>query len=269
MEPYQFFAPIPATTVTSADLASWLFQRRSQVKALVVNRGPHSDYDGDTMELLLKKLQSLDSSLATSALTPAQVVQNLQTWLGQEKDHGVWNYYVNDQLAKDDRERQRQRGEDEAQRLTRAKNDARVAAGQVAGENSHGMLSSRESEQPVGRVIAGLALIGQPGVTYRGISGVDKHLHATHALVSALLAGTQQAEAWPVASCAEVDALKRFLHAQQPPLAAIPADTLVFHAMVWHPGGKWGGKETTARWQDRSACKNCAQWFSKIGAIRA
>jgi hypothetical protein len=40
----------------------------------------------------------------------------------------------------------------------------------------------------------------------------------------------------------------------------IPAGVLYFHAETWN--------EEKRKWQGRSACKNCSQWFDKIDAQR-
>jgi hypothetical protein len=87
------------------------------------------------------------------------------------------------------------------------------------------------------------------------------HQYASHTVMTELLKGTKQAMEWPVASCGEVDALKQYLHdVGITSVAKIPSGSLYFHAETWN--------DKAGKWQGRSACKNCSQWFEKIGAQR-
>jgi hypothetical protein len=269
MQPYRFYTPLPAAGAPAAEIKDWFFQRRVQVEALVKSYTPKSAFNNDGMNMVSKKLLRLESSIASGDMTAAAAVNNFQTWLNDSEDWGAWADYVADQQERDRAERARQQEEQQRAAIAAAKVRARDAARRLSGQYAGGLLSDRGT----GRVIAGLAVVGAPAAVHQGVSGIDMHTHNNHLLIAPLLAGTHQAEAWPQASCAEVDALKSYLHAHVPAfntLADIGNGGIpVFHAMVWHPGGKWQGKETSARWQDRAACANCDQWLDKIGALRA
>ncbi|WP_327092302.1 hypothetical protein OIE66_17145 [Nonomuraea sp. NBC_01738] len=270
MQPYQFFEDVPADTAPADTISAWFFTRKSQVRALVDGYTPQAAYEQYPMEALLKKLQNLDGALGAKTMAQGAAIRAFNEFINAGGDYGAWKAYEIDQKAKDTAERLRQQEAAHQRQISDAKSAARRAASHVAHQYPHGVQSNAAAPgQPVGRVVAGLAVVGQVA-TYGGISGTDMHVHAGHPLLNSVIGGANNAEPWPVGSCAEVDALKTFLHANAfANFAAIPTGALVFHAMVWHPGGVWQGKETSARWQDRGACKNCSQWFAKLGAIRA
>jgi hypothetical protein len=197
----------------------------------------------------------------------AAVVADFKAWTSDYSDRGAWDHYVTWQKEQDKARQDAQDRQAAEKAVTDAKNRATGAAKAETSKRAAGLMSSDGKN---GRVIAGLAFVGIPGTTYYGISGTDKHAASSAAVdqvVTDLLKGTHQAENWPQKSCAEVDALKRYLTASGIiAVAAIPRDTLVFHAEVWHPGGAWNGKMTSKRWQPRAACANCEQWVGKIGA---
>ncbi|MEV4889598.1 hypothetical protein AB0K48_09430 [Nonomuraea sp. NPDC055795] len=268
MEPYQFYAPIPASTASAQAIKDWFYRRRTQVSALAVSYTPHSTFSQDAMEALEKKLRSMESFLANKG-APATAVDEFGKWLASNSDYGAWDYYVADQQAKDLIESDRQAQAMNAAAINDAKNRASGGALALSRQNAAGMMSLDKKN---GRVISGLAVVGDAAQLYTGISGKDKHGFPDHPLIARLLEGTHQAMDWPQESCAEVDALKKYLHAQVVPVTAlnqIPRNTLVFNALVWHPGGNWEGKVTSQRWQPRSACANCDQWLRKIGALRS
>jgi hypothetical protein len=268
VQPYQFFTPIPQVTAatTRQEVKDWFCIRRAQVLALGKTLTIRSAVGQDAMDALWKKLGALENQAGGN--TPlATVVQDFQQWLVYPNDE-PWDFYVAEQQKLDAAERARQLEAARVRAIDEAKQRAVDAAIAETTNYGGGLLSERGT----GRVIAGLALVNNAGVTYTGISGVDMHTHATHPVIDELLRGTNQAEDWPQISCAEVDALKSFLHAAIPAInsvAQIPRDTLVFHARVWNPGGSKSGKTTTPHWQARGACKNCSQWVAKIGALLA
>ncbi|GAA3447063.1 hypothetical protein [Planomonospora venezuelensis] len=271
MEPYQFFTDAP--TATDRDtVMKWFRRRKVQVAALDDNYTPKSGFDRDAMSALRNKLNSCENGIATDRLTPADAVTGFQKWLADGSDHGAWDAYVADQTAKDTTERKRQEEAAALKRVSDAKEAARRTAMNICGRHSGGLLSNRPGDNPVGRVVCGLAVIGSPGVTFEGYSGQDMHQHPTSDLIRQLVRGITQSEKWPPEACAEVDALKRWLNSPGVNVASIeqiPRDTLVFHARVWHPGGRWGGKQTSPGWQDRGACVYCQNWIGRIGAISA
>ncbi len=266
MQPYQPFSPIPQVTAatTRQEIKDWLFLRRAQVWSLVKTLTIKSEIGKDTMEALWKKLGALEVQALGN--TPLNVViGDLQEWLDAYKDGGAWDYYVTEQKRLDAVELARQAEAAKARAVGEAKQRAVDAAVALSKTYGNGLLSDRQT----GRVIAGLAMVNNAGLTYTGISGVDMHIHATHPVIDELLRGTHKAEEWPQTSCAEVDALKSYLHAAIPAInsvAQIPRDTLVFHARVWNTGGSKSGKAATPHWQPRGACANCSQWVEKIGA---
>ncbi|MBG0831391.1 hypothetical protein HS041_26960 [Planomonospora sp. ID67723] len=271
MEPYQFFTDAPAAHDRDT-VMKWFRRRKGQVAALDDNYTPKSGFDRDAMGTLRNKLNNYESAIATDRTTPADAVTSFQKWLADGYDNGAWDAYVKNQTAKDTVERKRQ---EEASALKEV-NDAKAAATQTAmnicRRHSGGLLSNRPGDDPVGRVVCGLAVIGSPGVTFEGYSGQDMHLHPTSALIGELVRGITRSEKWPPEACAEVDALKRWLNGPGAHIASIeqiPKDALVFHARVWHPGGKWNGKQTSPGWQDRGACVYCKNWLKRIGAVNA
>ncbi|MEV6036545.1 hypothetical protein AB0L65_35700 [Nonomuraea sp. NPDC052116] len=269
MEPYQFFTPLPAATADRDTVKVWFFQRKVQVSALCSGHSPKSGFSLDTMTALRSKLTTYESRVGLNEMTPGTAVTQFQQWLDGYGDNGAWQIYLDDQTRKDSAERERQRVEAEARKIRDAENAARSTATGICDRYRAGLLSSRASETPVGRVVCGLAVIGSPGATYEGFSGQDMHQHATTSLITALVTGITQSEKWPPESCAEVDALKRWLNGPGAGISSvekIPGDTFVFHARVWHPGGKWGGKETSPGWKDRGACVYCQHWIRRIGA---
>jgi hypothetical protein len=265
---YQPFTPIPQVTAatTRQEVRDWFCLRRAQVLALGKTLTIKSEVGKDQMDALWRKLGALETQAGGN--TPlATVVQDFQQWLVYPNED-AWEFYVAEQRKLDAAELERQRQAAQERAVSTAKQEAVDAAIALTRTYGQGLLSDRGT----GRVIAGLAFVNNAGVTYTGISGVNMHTHATHPLIDELLKGTHQAEEWPQKSCAEVDALKTYLHTTVPAInsiAQIPQDTLVFHARVWNPGGVQSGKTVTPHWQPRGACKNCLQWVDKIGALLA
>ncbi|MFG6195358.1 hypothetical protein [Nonomuraea sp. JJY05] len=269
MEPYQFFTPIPAATADRDTVKGWFFQRKVQVSALCAGHTPRSGFSLDSMEALRSKLTAYESRVGLNTMTPAAAITQFQQWLGDYGDNGAWQFYVDDQTRKDGVERERQRVAAEARKVSEAEAEARATAKGICDQHPGGLLSSREGETKVGRVVCGMAVIGSPGAAYEGFSGQDLHRYATTSLITELVRGITQSEKWPPESCAEVDALKRWLNGPGAGISSvekIPGDTFVFHARVWHPGGKWGGKESSPGWKDRGACVYCQNWIKRIGA---
>ncbi|MCT9929798.1 hypothetical protein N5079_06140 [Planotetraspora sp. A-T 1434] len=267
-QPYRPFTPIPTVTptTTTQEVTDWFYLRRAQVEALARSMTIKSDISPDVMEFLGRKLRTMEGRL-TGGIPPATVVNDLQAWLGEGGDHGAWDFYVAAQTKQDQAELARQAEAARSLAVDQARNRASAAAIALTKTYGSGLLSDRGT----GRVIAGLAVVNTPA-TFTGISGVDKHTHPSHPVIDELLKGTHKAEEWPQASCAEVDALKSYLHAAAPPItsiAQIPRGALVFHAQVWNIGGPRGGKSSTPHWQARGACANCSQWVEKIGALLA
>ncbi|MEU4233621.1 hypothetical protein AB0F17_55850 [Nonomuraea sp. NPDC026600] len=272
MEPYPFFTPLPAATADSVTVKGWFYLRKAQVAALCDSRTARSGFDLDAMEALRRKLTTFETRVSLNEMTPGTAITQFQQWLKDDGDRGAWQAYVDDQTTKDDIERERQRVEAEARKITDAETAARSTAMSICNRHSAGLLSNREGA-PVGRVVCGMAVIGSPGVTYEGFSGQDMHGLVTNPLITPLITelvrGITQSENWPPESCAEVDALKRWLNgpgAGVNSIKEIPGDIFVFHARVWHPGGTWGGKKTSQGWKDRGACVYCQHWIKRIGA---
>lgn len=271
MEPYQsqFFTPIPDAADPERKIKDWFYLRRTQVAALASSYTPRSDFGEAGMIALEKKLRNMEGVLATGQQSPNAVIGGFKKWLDEGWDDGAWTYYKDGQEAKDLAESDRQDQEAKAVAINEAKDRARNEVQALSRRNAGGLMSASGKN---GRVISALAVVSDPVLLHTGISGQDKHTYAGHPLIAPLLVGTHKAMDWPQEACAEVDALKSYLHELPEQLTAvsqIPRNTLVFHAMVWHPGGNWEGKVTSPRWQDRSACANCDQWLKKIGALRA
>ncbi|MEW9529231.1 hypothetical protein [Microbispora sp. NPDC049125] len=268
MQPHQPYTPLPPAAPAPAKqtLGDWFYLRRTQVEALAGSMTIKSDFSKDLMEALGRKLRTMEGLISQDTPT-ATVVTQFQGWLDDYKDHGAWNHYVAEQAKLDKAEADRQEKATKDREISQAKQRASSAAITLTKTYGGGLLSDRGT----GRVIAGLAVVNSPA-TYTGISGVDMHTHATNSVIDELLKGTHKAEEWPQASCAEVDALKSYLHAAPAPIvsiAQIPRGALVFHAQVWNIGGTKGGKYVTPHWQARGACANCTQWVEKIGALLA
>lgn len=269
--PLPTFSDIPTVDQNTPvnQVKTWFYQRRVQVEGLARQLNPKSDFSQDTMERLGAKIRNAETRLAGGEDHVA-VVADFRAWVVDGSDYGAWNYYKTWQLAQDQAAADALAKAAAEQALSDAKNAANRAATSETKKRPRGLMNS---DNTAGRVIAGLAFIGTPGVTYFGISGVDMHAASglpVNQVITALLSGATQAEKWPLAACAEVDALKRYLTANGiTSVAAIPKDTLVFHAEVWNPGQQWDGKTTSPHWQPRAACKNCKQWIGKIGALLA
>lgn len=267
MQPYQPFTPIPQVTVvtTRQEVKDWVGLRRAQVLVLSKTLTIQSKVGRDAMDALWSKLGTLASQAAGN--TPLDtLIRDFQQWVDTYPNDEAWDFYVAEQQKLDAAELARQMEAAKVRAVSDAKQRAVDAAIALTKTYGGGLLSDRGT----GRVIAGLAIVNNAGVTYSGISGVDMHTHTTHQVIGELLKGTNQAEDWPQTSCAEVDALKTYLHAAIPAInsiAQIPQGTLVFHARVWNPGGPKSGKVVTPHWQPRGACKNCSQWVEKIGAL--
>jgi len=268
-QPFTDFPTVtPATPAT--EVPNWIFLRRAQVEGLARLLTPRSDFDKETMEALGLKLRAMESRI-TRGDAHATVVADFKAWIVVDSnDRGAWDYYKAWQQKHDGEVADAQVREAAAKAVSQARGRAGDAAAAQTRMRPTGLMAS---DGVNGRVIAGLALVGAPALSYFGISGTDMHAASSAAVdlvITELLKGTNQAEKWPQRSCAEVDALKRYLTAAGiTSVANIPQDTLVFHAEVWHPGGSWNGKITSKRWQPRGACANCKQWVGKIGALLA
>lgn len=268
MQPYQSFTPIPDAADPEQKIKDWFYLRRTQVAALARSYTPQSNFTQAEMDGLENKLRNMEGILATDQ-PPKTAIGNFKQWLDEGYDNGAWTYYKNGQETKDLAESDRQAQAAKAAEINEAKGRARNGVLALSKKNSGGLMAASGRN---GRVISALAVVSDPALLHTGISGQDKHQYVDHPLIAPLLAGTSKAMDWPQEACAEVDALKKYLHALPVQLTAvsqIPRNTLVFHAMVWHPGGNWEGKATSQRWQDRSACANCDQWLKTIGALRA
>ncbi len=228
-------------------LLGWAYQRRSEASSIYKTMTVHQPRTA--VEELIERLRKLEGSLVDEGRDPIKAWDAFIAFL-DDYDTGGWTFYLERQAAID------KEIEDEERRLTRQRLAALAATEAVAMRNKY----PGGPNVLVGTVIAGLVDV-ETGRTWIGTSGQTAHTRAAHTVMTNLLKGTVKAEEWPVAACAEVDAMKQYLHDMGIDSAdGIPADTLYFHAETWN--------SSAGKWQGRAACKNCSQWFKKISAQR-
>ncbi|GLY80342.1 hypothetical protein [Actinoallomurus iriomotensis] len=236
----------PLGEVDQKALLRWAFQRRSEISKILSRMPARESRTG--VETLISRVSRLETNLV-GGTDPIEAWDEFVEFLdGEGAD--AWEYYLKQQEAVDKelQEAERRKARDRLAALA-----ARVA---VKARNKY----QGGPNAQVGTVIAGLVDV-TTGRTWVGTSGVAAHATAAHPVMTALLDRTRDVEKWPVASCAEVDAMKQYLHANNiTSLQEIPAESLFFHAETWN--------EEARKWQGRSACKNCSQWFTKIQAQR-
>jgi hypothetical protein len=194
--PDQPFTDFP--TVTPATLATevpnWIYLRRAQVEGLARLLTPRSDFDKETMEALGRKLRAMESRI-TRGDAHATVVADFKAWIVVDSnDGGAWDYYKAWQQKHDGEVADAQQREAAAKAVSQARGRAGDAAAAQTRTRPTGLMAS---DGVNGRVIAGLALVGAPALSYFGISGTDMHAASSAAVdlvITELLKGTNQAE---------------------------------------------------------------------------
>lgn len=235
------------TEIDRTALKNWAYQRRSEMSAIL--RKMKVGDPKDAVEELIKRLGTLESSMLSEEVDPMTAWSAFIDYL-DEKDSGGWSFYLEKQAILD-KELEETRRKEAIERFAAlaATKAVQFRKGHAGGPGS-----------TVGTVVAGLANV-EDGSSWVGTSGVSLHKYASHPVMAKLLANTHQAEDWPVEACAEVDAMKQYLHqANITSVDQIPKGALFFHAETWD--------DRKRVWKGRSACANCSQWFEKIGAKR-
>jgi hypothetical protein len=232
--------------VDQKTLLQWAFQRRSEISKILSKMPARESRSG--VEALIGRLSRFETNLVEGR-DPIEAWDEFVEFLdGTGAD--AWEYYLQKQEAIDKELQEAERRQ--------ARNRFAALAAREAIKTRNKYPGGPNSQ--VGTVIAGLVDV-TTGLTWVGTSGIAAHKIPTHSVMTTLLKDTRDVEGWPVASCAEVDAMKQYLRDSGiTSVKNIPTEALYFHAETWN--------EKARKWQGRSACKNCSQWFAKIQAER-
>ncbi|MFC6084328.1 hypothetical protein [Sphaerisporangium aureirubrum] len=243
-----FTAEIPMEKqVPTVKVKDWAFQARTDLASYIKTLTIRDDVKpyAEALEKHLLRLEKSITDGTDEAVARATFIETVTN-----TDYGnAWAFYIDRKTAAD----LAFHAAAAKVALQQLVNSARDAAVRVSKQNSGGPGSA------VGTVIAGLA-DASTGTTYTGTSGNYAYV-TQHPLMAQVLAGTAQAEKWPVTGCAEVDAMNTYLLTTNfTKLSDIPRGKLHFHAETYN----W----SKGTWQARGACSNCDQWLKKIGAGR-
>jgi hypothetical protein len=231
-------------------------KQKSAVALLIdqVERVSADGPDQQDMRDLFNLLAAIERKLRDNADIGEMTKMFAARLAENERLKTAWAYYRTDRQKKERAE------EEERQRLERERR--RSLARQAAIGFRDRYPAGPASQNHVGTVVAGLVdvTLPLPGKRYwLGTSGVDNHKIQQEPVMADLLKGVKQLEDWPVTACAEVDVMKQYIVAMGiTDKARIDGSVLFFHAETWD--------ETQKRWKARTACGNCSQWISAIGA---